>query len=67
MFVQILLIVIGTYFLVVNGALGINWGRAKKYSAKMGQGPVRIIYAIIGAALIAFGILAILNPALISK
>jgi len=67
MFVQIVVIAIGAYFLILNGILGIglNWGRSKRYSEKMGPGVTRIMYAVAGVALIVFGILSILNPELL--
>ena len=69
MFIQILLIAIGAYFLIMNGILGrgLNWGRSKRYAEKIGTGVMRIIYMVVGAALIVYGILALINPGLLPK
>ena len=64
---QITFIVIGAYFLVLNGILGFgkNWGRSKRFSNLVGEAPARITYAVIGAALIVYGILALSSPELL--
>jgi hypothetical protein len=69
MFIQILFIVIGAYFLILNGILGIglNWGRSARYSERMGRKTTRIIYAVAGAALLAYGISSLINPDLLPK
>ena len=63
MFVNIVVIIIGVYFLVFYGLLGrgLSWGRTKKYMQQLGTGLIRIIYAAVGAAFIIYGILAILK------
>lgn len=60
---------VGVYFLILNGILGIglNWGRSRRYAEKMGRGSVRIIYAVIGAALIAYGVLSLFYPGILPK
>ena len=67
MFIQILFIVIGAYFLIVNGILGLNWGRSRRYSDRMGQKTTRIIYVVAGAALIAYGTLSLFFPGILPE
>lgn len=64
MIAQIIFIVIGTYLLLIHGILGLgmNWGKAKRFTDKIGVGPARIIYSILGLAFLVYGILAIINP-----
>lgn len=66
---QIILIVIGGYLLIVNGILGIglNFGKAKRQSEKVGRGTVRIVYAVIGLIALAFGIITLINPSLLPQ
>ena len=65
MFLQIVFIIIGVYFLVMNAIFGNRWGKAAKSSEKMNSVTTRIIYAIAGLILIGYGIIAITNPGIL--
>lgn len=66
MILQISLIAIGAYLLLFNAILGIglNWGRTKRFTALVGQVPARITYAVLGAIILAYGVLKIVDPSL---
>ena len=64
MTVQIVFILIGAYLFVGNGVLGIgkNRNRAQRFSKLVGEVPARVIYCVIGIALIVYGAIAMTNP-----
>jgi len=62
------LLVVGLYAFIFVGVFGKGFiGNTKRMAARIGIGPTRIITAIIGIALIGFGIASIINPEMFIK
>lgn len=60
----IILIVIGAGVLLLKGILNIgnNFGKSKRFINRVGSGPARIIYGVIGIGLAVVGIIGWMNP-----
>ena len=65
----IILIVVGSLVLLFKGILNIgnNFGKSRRFVERVGQGPARIIYSVIGLGLTILGIMYYLQPEMFSK
>ena len=67
-FVAIILLLAGSYSLILVGILGKGLiGNTRRMAERIGIGPTRIISAVIGAGLIGLAIAGLANPGLFGK